>query len=33
MPKLLEARQLRKLSGSRDDPGDWIQRARMIVLS
>ena len=42
MPKLLVARpprdgveegHLRKLSGSRHAPGDWIQRARMIVLS
>ncbi len=40
MPKLLfarppkdapEARQLRKLAGSRHAPGDWIQRARMIA--
>jgi hypothetical protein len=40
MPKLLRARpprdtreehQVRKLAGSRHAPGDWIQRARMIV--
>jgi transposase len=40
MPKLLfarspldenEDRQIRKLAGSRHAPGDWIQRARMIV--
>ena len=40
MPKLLFARlplaakeeqQIRKLAGSRHAPGDWIQRARMIV--
>ena len=40
MPKLLfarppkdapEARQVRKLAGSRHAPGDWIQRARMIA--
>jgi transposase len=42
MPKLLRARpprdaveehQVRKLAGSRHAPGDWIQRARMIVRS
>ena len=42
MPKLLvarppqddlEARQVRKLAGSRHAPGDWIQRARMVALS
>ena len=42
MPKLLaarlarnevEERQVRKLAGSRHAPGDWIQRARMVVLS
>jgi transposase len=42
MPKLLharppqdaaEARQVRKLAGSRHAPGDWIQRAQMIVRS
>jgi transposase len=42
MPKLLHARaaqdeaeerQIRKLAGSRHAPGDWIRRARMIVLS
>src|SRR3954453_15402035 len=42
MPKLLRARvasdeveerQVRKLAGSRHAPGDWIRRARMIVLS
>jgi hypothetical protein len=29
----VEERHLRKLSGSRHAPGDWIQRARMVVLS
>jgi transposase len=29
----VEARQVRKLAGSRHAPGDWIQRARMVVLS
>jgi transposase len=42
MPKLLfarpplddqEARQMRKLTGSRHAPGDWIGRAKMIVRS
>jgi transposase len=42
MPKLLvarppqdatEERQIRKLAGSRHAPGDWIRRAKMIVLS
>jgi transposase len=42
MPKLLaarapldeeEERRVRKLAGSRHAPGDWIQRARMIVRS
>lgn len=42
MPKLLaarpprdevEERRIRKLVGSRHAPGDWIQRARMVVLS
>jgi transposase len=42
MPKLLWARpprdaveehQVRKLAGSRHAPGDWIQRARMVVRS
>ena len=42
MPKLLaarrprdevEERQVRKLAGSRHAPGDWILRARMVVLS
>jgi len=42
VPKLLvarpprdevEARQVRKLAGSRPAPGDWIQRARMVALS
>ena len=42
MPKLLharppqdaaEARQIRKLAGSRHAPGDWIRRAQMIVRS
>lgn len=42
MPKLLrarpprdvtEARQVRKLAGSRHAPGDWIRRAQMIVRS
>src|SRR5919109_917174 len=42
MPKVLRARpprdatedhQVRKLAGSRHAPGDWIQRARMIVRS
>lgn len=42
MPKLLfarppltatEERQIRKLAGARHAPGDWIRRARMIVLS
>jgi transposase len=42
MPKLLrarpprdaqEARQVRKLAGSRHAPGDWIRRARMILRS
>jgi hypothetical protein len=29
----LEARQVRKLAGSRHAPGDWALRARMVVLS
>src|SRR3954447_24022063 len=42
MPKLLSAlppvnaveeRQIRKLSGARHAPADWIRRAQMIVLS
>ena len=42
MPKLLfarapltatEERQIRKLAGARHAPGDWIRRARMILLS
>jgi transposase len=42
MPKLLRARvaqdnaeerQVRKLAGSRHAPGDWIRRARVVVLS